>query len=54
MSIHVAPFDRPNLYFEVQPCNPHEKRHDCVLLGRILRYFGETPDQKHRYGNCSA
>jgi ATP-dependent DNA helicase RecQ len=33
-SIHVAPFDRPNLYFEVQSCNHYEK---TQRLYRILR-----------------
>jgi ATP-dependent DNA helicase RecQ len=33
-SIHVAPFDRQNLYFEVQPCNHYEK---MQRLYRILR-----------------
>jgi ATP-dependent DNA helicase RecQ len=33
-AMQVAPFDRPNLFFEVQPCSHHEKM--CRLC-RILR-----------------
>jgi ATP-dependent DNA helicase RecQ len=49
-AIHVAPFDRPNLFFEVQPCSHHEKmRRLCRILresnpGSSIVYVGRRKD----------
>jgi ATP-dependent DNA helicase RecQ len=49
-TIHVAPFDRPNLYFEVHKCNPYEKMHHlCRILrestnGSHIIYVGRRKD----------
>ncbi|MGI5864805.1 MAG: RecQ family ATP-dependent DNA helicase [Myxococcales bacterium] len=40
--VHVAPFDRPNLFLEVEPCGGREK------LERLVRVLGELPDEGSR------